>query len=110
MNVSSGPAAVYDVIPELRRLRDEMLYGDVWLQPELSLRDRSLVTCCVLAALGRDEELRFHIGKARENGLTPDEMRGLAVQVALYAGWPAGLSVGRAALPFLREEATRASD
>ena len=33
----------------------------------------------------------------------PDELRGLAVQVAFYAGWPAGLSVGKAALPILQE-------
>ena len=108
MNVSSGPAAIYEAIPELHRLRDEMLYGDVWRQPEMSVRDRSLVTCCVLATLGREEELRFHMGKARENGVSPDEMRGLAVQLALYAGWPAGLSVGRAALPFLREDTSHA--
>ncbi len=107
MDKPKGPSSVYDAIPELRRLRDDMLYGDVWLQPEMSPRDRSLVTCAVLATLGRDEELRFHMGRARENGLTADEMRGLAVQVALYAGWPAGLAVGRAALPFLEGAAPR---
>ena len=41
---------VYEMIPQLGKLRDEVLFGDVWEQPELSKRDRSLVTCTVLAA------------------------------------------------------------
>ena len=44
---------VYELIPQLGKLRDEVLFGDVWEQPELSKRDRSLVTCSVLAALYR---------------------------------------------------------
>ena len=44
---------VYGLIPQLGKLRDEVLFGDVWEQPELSKRDRSLVTCSVLAALYR---------------------------------------------------------
>ena len=41
---------VYQLVPELGRLRDDVLFGDVWEQPELKLRDRSIVTCAVLAA------------------------------------------------------------
>ena len=41
---------VYEMIPQLGKLRDEVLFGDVWEQPELSKRDRSLVTCSVLSA------------------------------------------------------------
>ena len=48
---------VYEMIPQLGKLRDEVLFGDVWEQPELSKRDRSLVTCTVLAALYRTPEL-----------------------------------------------------
>jgi 4-carboxymuconolactone decarboxylase len=82
------------------------LFGDVWKQPEMSPRDRSIATCAILAALGRDEELELHVRRAINNGVTPDELRGLAVQVAFYAGWPAGLSVGKAALPILQEAGT----
>jgi 4-carboxymuconolactone decarboxylase len=46
------------------------------------------------------------VRRAINNGVTPDELRGLAVQVAFYAGWPAGLSVGKAALPILQEAGT----
>jgi 4-carboxymuconolactone decarboxylase len=89
---------VYKAIPQLGRLRDEVLFGDVWNQPEMSLRDRSLVTCAALAALGRNDELAVHVPRAMANGVTKDEVRGMAVQLAFYAGWPAGIAVGRAAL------------
>ena len=95
---------VYDAIPELGRLRDEVLFGQVWPHPDLSQRDRSLVTCTVLAVLGRDHELGGHIKRAIDNGVTLNELRGIAVQLAFYAGWPAGLALGKAALPFLEAE------
>ena len=95
---------VYAAIPQLGRLRDEVLFGDVWKQPEMSQRDRSLVTCVALAVLGRDDELAVHVKRAVENGITPNELRGMAVQVAFYAGWPAGIAVGKAALPLIEGE------
>jgi len=95
---------VYDAIPQLSRLREDVLFGDVWEQPELAKRDRSLVTCAVLAALGKTEELASHMQRAIDNGVTPDELRGLVVQVAFYAGWPCGLGAGKAALPILQAE------
>ncbi|MGE3335368.1 MAG: carboxymuconolactone decarboxylase family protein [Rhodospirillaceae bacterium] len=95
---------VYKAIPQMGRLREEVLFGDVWKQPELNTRDRSLVTCAVLAALGRDDELALNLTRAAANGVTADEIRGLAVQVAFYAGWPAGLAVGKAALPILQKD------
>jgi 4-carboxymuconolactone decarboxylase len=98
MSVSSN-SAIYSAIPEFGRLREEVLFGDVWKQPELGLRDRSLVTCAILAALGKNDELSFHMRRAVENGVTADELRGLVVQVALYAGWPNGVGAGRAGMP-----------
>ena len=60
-------ATVYDAVPEFGRLRDTVLYDDVWNQPELNKRDRSLVTCAVLAALGKNAELEHHMKLAVEN-------------------------------------------
>jgi 4-carboxymuconolactone decarboxylase len=88
----------YDFAPHLKRLRDAVLYGDVWEQPELSKRDRSLVTCAMLAALYRTPELEWHMRHALVNGVTEDEIRGLITHVAFYAGWPCGVNAGRAAL------------
>ncbi len=92
---------VYDAIPELGRLRNEVLFGQVWPNPDLAQRDRSLVTCTALAVLGRDEELAIHVKRAVDNGVTADELRGMAVHLAFYAGWPAGIALGKAALPFI---------
>ncbi len=90
---------VYEAVPEFGRLRDDVLYADVWNQPELGKRDRSLVTCAVLAALGKNAELENHMKLATENGVTVDELRGLVVQVAFYAGWPCGVNAAKAGMP-----------
>lgn len=97
-------ARVYELVPELGRLRDEVLFGDVWEHPDLNKRDRSLVTCAVLAALNRPDELEVHLRRARDNGLTIDEIKGLIVHVAFYAGWPAGVGAGKAALEILEQQ------
>lgn len=88
----------YELVPELGRLRDEVLYADVWEQPELSKRDRSLATCAILAALYRSAELEAHMKIALENGVTQDELRGLITHVAFYAGWPCAVNAGRIGL------------
>jgi 4-carboxymuconolactone decarboxylase len=95
---------VYEAAPAFGRLRTEVLMGDVWKQPELSQHDRSLITCALLAAQGRSDELASHVERAVTNGVTADEFRGLAVHLAFYAGWPAGLALGRAALPYLEAD------
>lgn len=88
----------YDAVPQFSRLRKDVLYDDVWQQPELSPRDRSLVTCAILGALGKNAELEAHMKKAIENGVTPDELRGLVVQLAFYGGWPCGVNSAKAGL------------
>ena len=97
---------VYDLVPKLERLRTEVLYGDVWEQPELSKRDRSLITCAMLAALYRTDELKSHIRIAVENGVTKDEIRGLITHCAFYAGWPCAMNAGRAALDAFEDDVT----
>lgn len=95
---------VYELVPELERLRDDVLYGDVWEQPELSKRDRSLITCAMLAALYRSEELDAHMGIALKNGVTQDELRGLITHVAFYGGWPCAVNAGRSALKVFEDD------
>jgi 4-carboxymuconolactone decarboxylase len=92
---------IYEAVPQLSRLREQVLLGDVWQQPELARRDRILVTCGVLAALGKQEELAYWMSQAIEAGLSCDELRGIIVHVAFYAGWPAALCAGRAAIDLL---------
>ena len=94
----------YEVVPQLGKLRDEVLFGDVWEQPELSKRDRSLVTVAVLAAMYRTDELRGHMRRALDNGVTEDEVRGLITHIAFYAGWPSAVNAGRVAAEVFDDE------
>jgi 4-carboxymuconolactone decarboxylase len=64
------------------------LFDDVWRRPGLSPRDRSLITVASLMALYRSNELKFHLGKALENGVTKDEIIEMITHLAFYSGWP----------------------
>jgi len=76
---------------EMMAMTVEHLFGDVWSRPGLALRDRSLVTVAVLAALGREPQLALHLRGALKLGLTPLELRETFMHVAHYSGWPTGL-------------------
>jgi 4-carboxymuconolactone decarboxylase len=94
--MSQAPSAVQKMVgefaPKLVELTDNVLYGDVWERPGLSKRDRSLVTLSALIALNRTEQLRFHIPKALENGVTKDELVEMITHLAFYSGWPNAMS------------------
>jgi 4-carboxymuconolactone decarboxylase len=81
-----------DFAPKLAALTDDVLFADVWNRPELSARDRSLITVAVLIAGGNTEQLGFHLGRALENGVTQEELIEAITHVTLYAGWPKGMS------------------
>ena len=81
-----------DFAPKLVELTDNVLFGDVWERPGLSKRDRSLVTVSALVALNRLEQLRFHLEKALENGVTKDELVEVITHLAFYSGWPNAMS------------------
>ncbi len=103
MTEAKKQKTVYELIPQLGKLRDEVLFGDVWEQPELSKRDRSLITVAVLSALYRTDELRVHMRRALDNGVTQDELRGLITHIAFYAGWPNAVNAGRVALEIFED-------
>jgi 4-carboxymuconolactone decarboxylase len=77
-----------DFSPKLVELTDKVLFGDVWARPELSQRDRSLVTVSALIAMNRPDQLRSHLARARDNGVTQDELIEAITHLAFYAGWP----------------------
>ncbi|MEV8071599.1 carboxymuconolactone decarboxylase family protein [Streptomyces pseudogriseolus] len=81
-----------DFAPELVRLTDDVLFGEVWAGEGLSQRDRSLITVSVLIALYRADQLAFHLPKALENGVTKDELVEAITHIAFYAGWPNAMS------------------
>lgn len=80
------------VAPGMAALTDDVLFGDVWRRPDLSPRDRSLVTISVLIATGRSAQLGGHLGRALDNGLSPSEASGVLAHLAVYSGWPSAVS------------------
>jgi 4-carboxymuconolactone decarboxylase len=80
------------IAPGLATLTDDVLFGDVWRRPELSPRDRSLITISVLIATGKPAQLAGHLGRALTNGVQPSEASGLLAHLAIYCGWPSAVS------------------
>jgi 3-oxoadipate enol-lactonase/4-carboxymuconolactone decarboxylase len=64
-------------------------WGEVWARPGLDRRTRSCITLATLVALGREEELAMHVRAALRVGLTPDEIKEVLLQSAIYCGVPA---------------------
>ena len=78
--------AIGDFAPKLVSLTDDVLFGDIWERPELSKRDRSLVTVAALVTNGSTEQLRSHLVRAKDNGLTEAELKEAIIHLAFYAG------------------------
>jgi len=91
MAAKSAPPSVIgqvrDVFPKLGQLTDEVLFGDVWERKQLSKRDRSLATVAALVALYRPDQLRGHLWRALDNGVSRDELCELITHLAFYTGW-----------------------
>jgi 3-oxoadipate enol-lactonase/4-carboxymuconolactone decarboxylase len=81
-------------------------WGEVWARPGLDRRMRSAVTLTALAGGGHHEELAFHTRAALRNGLTPDEIKEILLQAAVYCGVPAANTAFRVAQAVIREETT----
>jgi 4-carboxymuconolactone decarboxylase len=92
-NEPSGAQKMFgEFAPKLAQLTDDVLFGDVWERPELSPRDRSLVTITALVAGGNIEQLGYHISLGRKNGLTEGEIKEAIIHLAFYTGWPKAIT------------------
>ncbi len=85
-------------------------WGAVWSRPGLSLRERSIVSLALLAGLVRTEELPLHVRGAVHNGLTPEEIKEVLLQTAVYAGVPAANTAFHIARHVLETIAAEADD
>jgi 4-carboxymuconolactone decarboxylase len=90
--------AVAPTAPALADLTNRVLFGDLWQRPDISARDRSLITMVALVAIGQPEQLPFHANRAMDNGLSASEASEAITHVAFYAGWPRAMS----AVPVLK--------
>ncbi|MBK8183048.1 MAG: carboxymuconolactone decarboxylase family protein [Candidatus Competibacteraceae bacterium] len=91
-----------EIAPKFAELTDNVLYADVWERPELSKRDRSLVTVSALIALNRPDQLRSHLELASKNGLTREELVETITHLAFYSGWPSSVSAATIAKEVLQ--------
>ncbi|MER5910187.1 3-oxoadipate enol-lactonase [Streptomyces sp. NPDC001982] len=81
-------------------------WGEIWTDPTLTRRERSMITLTALVAHGHHEELALHVRAARRNGLTPEEIGAVLLQTAVYCGVPAANSAFATAQRVLAEEET----
>jgi 4-carboxymuconolactone decarboxylase len=94
-----------DFAPALVHFTDDVLFGEAWARTEeLSSRDRSLITVASLLTSGNTEQLVFHLGLAKENGATEEELIEAITHLAFYAGWPKAMSAMAVAERVFREE------
>ncbi|WP_019972565.1 carboxymuconolactone decarboxylase family protein [Mycobacterium sp. 141] len=89
---TGGQRAFGDFAPGMVHYTDRVLFDEVWERPGLSKRDRSLITVAALTAMGKAEQLTFHIDFARRNGATEEELKEAILHLAFYTGWPNGMS------------------
>ena len=85
-------------------------WGEIWTRPGLPKKTRSLLTIAILAALGREEELKLHVRASRNTGASANEVKEVLMQVAVYAGVPAAnaaFRTAKAAFEQMAEEARR---
>lgn len=88
-HVDRARAAATELDAEFQDYITETAWGGLWTRPHFSLRERSIVTLSILAALGRDGELTLHAKATRNTGATLDDIREVMLHVAVYAGVPA---------------------
>ena len=119
--MTSPRDALGEVVPRLREITDEVLFGEVWERPQLSKRDRSLIVVATLTALYRTDQLRGHVrralgaadraagetnaGTARAlHGVTREEIGEIITHIAFYAGWPSAVNAAGVAKEVFDED------
>lgn len=101
--VERSLAAADDFNMPMQKLVTEYCWGAVWGREELPKKTRSMLNIAMLAVLNRPNEFKLHIRGAIRNGVTREEIREILLQVAIYAGVPAGIDSFRNAKETLAE-------
>ncbi len=83
----------------------EHLFGDIWTRPGLALRDRSLITCAVLVALGKEAQLKVHLRGLLNQGVSNHAVEEMMIHLAHYSGWPTAVNGIRVAREVFAERA-----
>ncbi len=91
-HVDRAEANRTELTTEFQDLITRYAWGEIWTRPGLARHTRSLMTICMMVALGREEELKLHLRAASNNGVTRDEIKEALLQTAIYCGVPAANS------------------
>jgi 4-carboxymuconolactone decarboxylase len=103
INFSSPREAARAFTPKLAQFVDATLYPQIWSDPAMSPRDRSLITVAALIAGSHSEELPAHLRRAVSNGVTQEELSAAITHLAFYAGFPAAITASAIANATLNE-------
>jgi 4-carboxymuconolactone decarboxylase len=109
-HVDRAEAAATDFDADFQSFITEGAWGSVWARPGLSLRERSLITLALLAALGHNEEVAMHVRASANTGATPEDIKEALLHVAVYAGVPAANQAFKIAKQVLEEMAAEGTD
>ncbi|MBB5882022.1 4-carboxymuconolactone decarboxylase [Xanthomonas arboricola] len=90
---------------EFQALITRYAWGTIWTRDGLPGHTRSLLTLAMMVALGHDEEFKLHVRAARNNGVTPEQIKEVLLQAAVYCGVPAANHAFALAKPILEEQA-----
>ena len=88
-HVDAAIAGTTDFTADFQDFITRYAWGEIWSRPGLDRRLRSAITLTALTALNHHHELAMHVRAARRNGLTPDEIKEILLQAAVYCGVPA---------------------
>ncbi|MFK4964905.1 carboxymuconolactone decarboxylase family protein [Lactococcus garvieae] len=102
--VTAGQDNLGDFAPEFAAYNDEILFGEVWENPTLTPEKRSIITLSALISKGATEQLNFHFHKAKENGISKEEISALITHLAFYVGWPNAWSAFNIAKEIYKEK------
>jgi 3-oxoadipate enol-lactonase/4-carboxymuconolactone decarboxylase len=103
-HVDRAIARTTDFTADFQDLITRYAWGEIWTRPGLDRRTRSCITLTALVAGGREHELGMHVRAALRNGLTPEEIKEVLLQTAVYCGVPAANSAFAIAQDILTEE------
>jgi 4-carboxymuconolactone decarboxylase len=106
-HVAASEASSDALTAEFQELITRYAWGEIWTRPGLPRHTRSLLVIAMLVALNRNEELRLHLRAAANNGVTPDEIKEVLLQCAIYCGVPAANSAFHLAQAALSEQESR---
>jgi 4-carboxymuconolactone decarboxylase len=101
--VDRALANVDDFNRDFQRIVTEYCWGETWGDDTLKPRERSILNLGMIAALGKMEEFQTHVRGALRNGLTPNEIRAVLTQVAIYCGIPVGVDCFRLVRAIVQE-------